>query len=151
MPDTIRLKDLLDFLIRREESSAELFLVMAEKTFDDSLKEWFRELHLGTIRRAKALVAFKTAGERCLLKQVPLASVKHYLVDVRLKDDFTEKQALALSILRADTSRLLYVRMQCFVEGPDARALFGHLEKEIEAHRIRCNFLYDRTLEGELF
>ncbi|MGB9618666.1 MAG: hypothetical protein ACP5M0_07085 [Desulfomonilaceae bacterium] len=149
MSDMIKIRDLIDFLVHREESSAGIFLLMAQRSNDFYLKEWFHEFYLGALRRKNCLLEFKKADGRGLAKPVPLASVRQYLVDIQLKDCFSDSQGLAISILRAETSGQLYARMQSLVETGAARAFFCHLREEVEAHRTRCNQLHDRAVEAE--
>ncbi len=150
MSDMIKVSDLLDFLIRREESSAAIFILMAERSSDFCLKEWFHEFYLGAVRRKNCLLEFKKADKRGLAKPIPLASVRQYLVDIQLKDRFSDSQALAISILRAETSGQLYARIQSLVDTAVARAFFCHLREEVEAHKRRCNLLYDRAVDPEI-
>lgn len=147
MPEMIELKELVDFLIHREESSASLFLRVAKTTRDSSLKDWFEEFYVETMRRRNNLIELKNTDANALTKKVPLASVRNYLVDMQTKEELTDSQALSLTILRADTSIQLYSFMRTFVQSYNAQSLFRLFQEELEAHRVRCSILYDRILE----
>jgi len=146
MSESITLLELSDFIIKREESSAELFLIMAEKTKNGFLKQRFEEFYVETVRRLGYLSDFRKNQGKNLSFRIPLNSVKSYLVDIQLREQFNDSQALALTILRAETSERLYHRMESLVEDSESRALFHLLHEEIGAHRIRCNALYDQNL-----
>ncbi len=136
----------MDFIIHREQYSAELFRNMELKTRDRYLQERFREFYLGTMYRIDSLIGLRKKNGKWLSNCVPLSAVRPYLVDIQLRQPFTDAQGLSLSIIRADTSRQLYLLLQSFVKSSKGRALFRHLQEDTQAHLTRCTDLYERLL-----
>jgi len=150
MSEMMTLIDMLDFLIRREDTSAGFFLSVAERTNDSTLKEIFRSLMKKCTDRKSLLSQIRGLEEDLSRrKEIQIDSIREYLVDVKPRSEISDLQALALGGLRAETSEKLYSRISLIISQPEIKEIFEQLHEDHRLHRQLCNCLYDQRLEQE--
>lgn len=150
MSEMMSLIDILDFFIKREDTSAKFFLSVAESTNDSTLKEIFRTL-MKKCKDRKSLLNQIRGSEEDLSrrKEIQIDSIREYLVDVKPRSEISDIQALALGGLRAETSEKLYERISLIISEPEIKEIFKQLHGDHRIHRHLCNCLYDQRLEQE--
>jgi len=150
MSEMMSLIDILDFVIKREDTSAKFFLSVSERTNDSALKETFRNL-MKKCKDRKSLLSQIRGLEEDLSRrmEIQIDSMREYLVDVKPRSEISDLQALALGGLRAETSEKLYARISLIVSEPEIKEIFEQLHGDHRLHRQLCNCLYDQRLEQE--
>jgi hypothetical protein len=141
---------ILDFVIRREETSVNFFSVWSCRAGDVILREIFRSLLMKTSEGISALKNLRQDSEYDLGERgVPVDSFREVLVDVQPRREMTDMQALAFAGIRAETSEKLYKRLSIILPDPRLRDLFTKLEGDVRIYGQLCNCVYDRRLEAE--
>lgn len=146
MPQTIHIQEVLAFVIKREDSSASLFSTLAKRTDNTNLRDRLRELQSGAIDRKQSVMELQQTVGTPLKLSIPLKPIKEYMVDVLVREGSSERQALAVSVLRAETSEKLYSKVSSLIEDDDCKRLFVSLRLQMRAHKALCNRLYDDLL-----
>jgi len=150
MSEEMSLTNLIDFVLRREETSATFFSAMVDRTSDSTLKEIFRTLMKRCVDRMSVLKVVRGQEEESEHREyIPLESIREYLVDVQPRSEITDLQAIALGGLRSETSEKLYERISFLISEPPMRAIFEQLHGDNRLQRQLCNCLYDQRLQQE--
>jgi rubrerythrin len=151
MAEMVNLGELLDFAIKREETSAAFFSSVANRTGDSTLEDIFRTLVKKCLDRKRSLTRLRgLEGHSASNESIPVESFREYLVDVEPRPELSDLQALALGGVRAETSEKLYARISLLVSEPRIKEIFEQLRGDHRIHRQLCNCLYDQRLEKEL-
>ena len=150
MAEMMSFIDMLNFLMRREDTSAIFFSSAAESTTDSTLKEIFQSL-MKKCKDRKSLLRhiLGLEGGLSTRKEIQIDSIREYLVDVKPRSDISDLQALALGGLRAETSEKLYARISLIISEPESKEIFEQLHGDHRLQRQLCNCLYDQRLEKE--
>ena len=150
MSELMSFIDMLNFLMRREDTSARFFLSAAQRTNDSTLKEIFQSLMKKCTARKSLLSQIRgLEGGLSRRKEIQIDSIREYLVDVKPRSDISDLQVLALGGLRAETSEKLYARISLIISEPEFKEIFEQLHGDHRLHRQLCNCLYDQRLEKE--
>jgi rubrerythrin len=150
MSEMMSLTDLLDFVIKREETSAKFFSSVADRTSDSILREIFRSLMKKCVNSKSLLSHIRgLEGDSASREDIPIDSIREYLVDVKPRPEISDLQALALGGLRSETSEKLYARISLIISEPEIEEIFEQLHGDHRLHRQLCNCLYDQHLEQE--
>ena len=150
MSEMMSFVDMLNFLMRREDTSASFFLTAAQRTNESTLKEIFQSLMKKCKARKLLLSQIRVSeGDLSRRKEIQIDSIREYLVDVKPRSDISDLQALALGGLRAETSEKLYARISLIISEPEIKEIFEQLHGDHRLHRQLCNCLYDQRLEKE--
>lgn len=148
MAEMMSFIDMLNFLMRREDTSAIFFSSAAERTNDSTLKEIFQSL-MKKCKDRKSLLRqiLGLEGGLSTRKEIQIDSIREYLVDVKPRSEISDLQALALGGLRAETSEKLYARVSLIISEPEIKEIFEQLHGDHRLQRQLCNCLYDQWLE----
>ena len=150
MSELMSFIDMLNFLMRREDTSAGFFLSAAQRTNDSTLKEIFQSLMKKCTARKSLLSQIRgLEGGLSRRKEIQIDSIREYLVDVKPRSDISDLQVLALGGLRAETSEKLYALISLIISEPEIKEIFEQLHGDHRLHRQLCNCLYDQHLEKE--
>ena len=150
MSELMSFIDMLNFLMRREDTSACFFLSAAQRTNDSTLKEIFQSLMKKCTARKSLLSHIRVLeGGLSRRKEIQIDSIREYLVDVKPRSDISDLQVLALGGLRAETSEKLYALISLIISEPEIKEIFEQLHGDHRLHRQLCNCLYDQHLEKE--
>lgn len=148
--EMVSLKDLLEFFIKREETSAVFFSSVAVRTCDPQIKQTFRALMQQCVDRKLLLIRLQLVESRSETRtDIPLEPIREYLVDVSPRSEMSDMQALAFSSLRSETSEKLYERILSVISKPVLRESFEKFHSDHLINKQLCNCMYDQLLEIE--
>ena len=151
MTEMISLSDLLDFVMKREETSATFFASMAERTGDSLLKTTFRNLKQRCEDRKSIIMKLKRSSPKGGKSgSIQIDPIRSYLVDVQPLSEISDRQGLAVGGLRAETSEKLYAGIAVLVSEPHLREIFDQLHVDHRLNGQLCNCLYDQRIEREI-
>lgn len=150
MNEIISLSELLDFAMRRSETSLRFYDLAARRYFNGSQSRFFEMLSTEESDHLSALLMLRRSVEHLYEVEIlPREKVAPFLVDLKPRDRMDFVQALFWSIVRAETSVKLYMTTARLVNSVELRnRLLILAASEIDLKR-RLEEQYDAYLESD--
>jgi rubrerythrin len=137
-------QDVIDFAIKREEESIELYGGMAEKTRIPGLKELLSELRDEEKKHKKLLQNIHSDRISNLkLKNVTDLKISDYLVEEPTSPDMNFQDLLIFAAKKEKKAADLYSQLSDRLDDPELKKLFDFLVQQEKTHKLKLEKEYD--------
>jgi len=144
------LDEVFAFAIKREEQSAEMYVVLRDKATGESLKGLAEELRLQEVEHKRILLDLKATGRAPKAQAFVVdLGISDYTVDEPLRPDMTVPELLLFAAKKEQQAALLYEGLSGRAGSAAERRTFEFLAAQEKTHKLRLESEYEANVLAE--
>lgn len=143
--------EIIEFAIKKEEESFEIYSSLKEKVKDRALKNIFEFLSKEEVKHKEKLLDFKK-GKVILTpvsEKVPDIKISEYLKKSSLEEDIDIQDALIFAMHREKDTFRMYMTLAENVKDEKAKSILLSLAQEEAKHKLKLEIMYDDYIGPE--
>jgi len=143
--------EILDFAIRMEEESYELYIDLAKNMDSANLREIFFQFSLEEQEHKEKLETIKKNRSFVhVTREILDLKIADYIVDVEIEPEMGYQQALIVAMKKEKAAFKLYTKLANATGDDNVRAMFEFLAQEEAKHKLRFEIEYDDYVLSEM-
>jgi|Deesub1362B_J571_1020462.scaffolds.fasta_scaffold02221_10 rubrerythrin len=141
--------EIIEFAIKKEEESFNLYNKLKEKTEDRAIKKVFEELAEEELKHKQKLIDFKEGRIYLTPKSEKVVDLKisENLIKSELKGDFDIQDVLIFAMNREKDVFRMYMELVELAETQEAKNILISLAQEEAKHKLRLEIIYDDYMQ----
>ena len=142
--------EVLDFALKNEEMSAELYGDLAKKMDNPQTRMLFEELEKEEIKHKEKVLEFKTQKKlEPSSEKVKTLKIADYTTEMKLTKDMSYQQALLFAMQAEKAEFRLYQDLAAATDDASLRDTLLTLAQEEAKHKLRLEIEYDDYIMQE--
>ena len=147
----LSIDEIMDFAIRMEEESYELYIDLAKNMNSENLREIFFQFSLEEQEHKEKLITIKNNRSFAhVTREILDLKIADYIVDVEIEPEMGYQQVLIVAMKKEKAAFKLYTEFASVAKYDDVRETFEFLAMEEAKHKLRFEIEYDDYVLSEM-